>query len=129
MIKWVRTSFWVACLAVTILSLLPVGQLPSGGVFDWWDKAQHALGFGVLTALGLMAYSLLSGRVVLGLLAFGAAIEFAQLATGWRDGDWQDWLADAVGVFVVSGVWKMVRPFRIGFTLLGGTPHGPKTDL
>lgn len=128
MIKWLRTSFWGACLAVTILSLLPVEQLPSG-VFDWWDKAQHALGFGVLAALGLLAYSPLSGRVVLGLLAFGAAIEFSQLAAGWRDGDWQDWLADAIGVFVVFGVWKMTRPFRLGVTLLGGTPHGPKTDL
>ncbi len=36
--------------AVTMLALMPIEhlQLP---VFDWWDKAQHALAFVVLTGL------------------------------------------------------------------------------
>jgi VanZ family protein len=111
-------GFWLASLAVVVLSLLPVEQLPPG-VFDWWDKAQHALGFLVLAVLGLWGYSAFAGRVVLGLLGFGAVIEFAQAATGWRYGDWQDWLADAVGVAVAYAVWKVVRAVRPDVALLG----------
>lgn len=108
---WLRVAFGLACLAVAVLSLLPVEQLPPG-VFDWWDKAQHASGFLVLAVLGLLGYPGMLGRVVLCLLGFGAAIEFAQAATGWRYGDWQDWLADAVGVAVVYAVWTVVRAAR-----------------
>lgn len=103
----VRSAFWLAYLAVAVLSLLPVEQLPLG-VFDWWDKAQHALGFLVLAVLGLWGYSAFPGRVVLGLLGFGAVIELAQAATGWRYGDWQDCLADVVGVAVAYGLWVLV---------------------
>jgi len=100
----VRSMFWAACGAVMVLSLLPVEQLPPG-VFDWWDKAQHALAFWVLGSLGLWAYAATSVRVAVGLVVFGALIELAQSATGWRFGDWQDWLADAVGVGVAYWVW------------------------
>lgn len=91
-----RGLFWGAVLAVTILALLPGEYLP--GAFDWWDKAQHALAFAVLGVLGLIGYSQLITRIVMGLLLYGAFIELAQFATGWRFGDWQDWLADAIGV-------------------------------
>lgn len=117
----VRAAFWLACLAVAVLSLLPVEQLPPG-VFDWWDKAQHALGFLVLAVLGLLGYAGFAGRVVLGLLGFGAVIEFAQAATGWRYGDWQDWLADAVGVAVAYAVWEVVRAVRPDSALMTDRP-------
>jgi hypothetical protein len=116
-----RAAFWLACLAVAVLSLLPVDQLPSG-VFDWWDKAQHALGFLVLAVLGLLGYSAFVGRLVPGSLGFGAVIEFAQVATGWRNGDWQDWFADAVGVAVDYGVWKVAQQVRSGTALMGDHP-------
>jgi len=99
-----KPSFWLACAAVTVLSLLPAGIL-TGGVFDWWDKAQHALAFAGLTLLGLWAYPGRSGRVIAGLLAFGAGIEIAQAATGWRIGELPDLLADAVGLVVGWLVW------------------------
>ena len=70
-----RGLFWGAVLAVTILALLPGEYLP--GVFDWWDKAQHALAFAVLGT--------------------------------WRFGDWQDWLADAVGVGAAYLGWLLWR--------------------
>jgi VanZ family protein len=116
-----RLGFWLASSAVAVLSLLPVEQLPPG-VFDWWDKAHHALGFLVLAVLGLLGYPGMVGRVVLGLLGFGAAIEFAQSATGWRYGDWQDWLADAVGVAVAYSVWKAVRSVRPDSALMCDRP-------
>lgn len=49
-----RAAFWACLLAVVVLSLLPGERLPA--VFAWWDKAQHALGFALLTGLGLLAY-------------------------------------------------------------------------
>jgi VanZ family protein len=116
-----RAMFWLACVAVAVLSLLPVDRLPPA-VFDWWDKAQHALGFLVLGALGLLAYADVSSRVILGLLCFGAGIEFAQTATGWRYGDWQDWLADALGIAVAFGMWRVSRVIRPANSLAHRNP-------
>jgi len=100
-------AFWGASASVLVLSLLPVEQLPPQ-VLDWWDKAQHAFGFAVLTVLGWLAYPQRLRALLPGLLVFGAFIEVAQHATGWRYGDVLDWLADAVGVVlgaVCMAVW------------------------
>lgn len=86
------------------MTLAPAEQLPSA--FNFWDKAQHALGFAALAFLGLMAYPHRIWRVVLGLVLFGVAIECAQAMTGWRTGDGQDWLADCVGVGLGYLVWR-----------------------
>ena len=99
-----KTIFWLALLVLTTLSLMPTGLLPPQ-VFSLWDKAQHALGFGWLTLLGLLAYPNLRVRLPLLLLAHGGLIEVAQAATGWRYGEWMDLLADAVGIAVVMGLW------------------------
>ena len=99
----VQAAFWLAGVAVAVLSLLPVEHLPPIA-FSWWDKAQHALAFGVLGCLGLLAYPSRQLQAIGWLLLFGVFIELAQSATGWRYGDWQDWLADAVGVAVAYGL-------------------------
>lgn len=88
-----------------MLSLLPVAALPEG-VFDLWDKAQHALAFAGLAIFGSFSYPFHKVPVLSGLIVFGAAIEVAQAATGWRYGEWGDVLADAIGVF--SG-WLLAR--------------------
>ncbi len=103
-----RIAFWLACAVVAVMSLLPAEVL-TGGIFDWWDKAQHALGFAGLALLGLWAYPGRSGWVIAGLLAFGAAIEVAQAATGWRIGELPDLLADAVGIAAAWLVWARLR--------------------
>ena len=111
MSRLLRVLFWGACFFVEVLSLLPVESLPAVAL-DWWDKAEHAVAFLVLGGLGLWAYSEKSGRVVFGLLAYGASIELAQAASGWRYGDWQDWLADAVGLGASYFGWIILRPTR-----------------
>ena len=90
-------GFWALALCVAVLSLMPTNYLPAQA-FSLWDKAQHALAFTALASLGLLAYPRQPWRMVLALLAFGGAIELAQAATGWRYGEWSDWLADAVGL-------------------------------
>ena len=78
-------------------NLSPTTYLPSQA-FTLWDKAQHALAFAALGALGALAYPRRLGLLAANLLLFGGAIELAQAATGWRSGDWADWLADAIGL-------------------------------
>ena len=98
-----RVGWFLAMAAVTVLALMPSEHLQMP-VFDWWDKAQHALAFVVLTGWALLLWPLHALRVVLGMLAYGAGIEGAQWAVGWRFAEWADLAADAVGVMVAWGV-------------------------
>jgi VanZ family protein len=113
MLRWSHPGlvwgFWALLLGVAVLSLMPASYLPAQ-IFSLWDKAQHALAFTVLATLGLLAYPRQPWRVAIGLLAFGGAIELAQAATGWRHGEWSDWLADAVGLAAGSALaWRPRR--------------------
>ncbi|HEX5805754.1 MAG TPA: VanZ family protein [Macromonas sp.] len=107
--RWLRALFWGSVLGVLVLSLLPTDRLPEF-VFDWWDKAQHALGFAWLALCGRLAYPSRNVGLLLGLLALGAFIEFAQAATGWRQGDLADWCADALGALAVWGLFSCGAP-------------------
>ena len=104
-----RIGYWLACVVVSVLSLMPLAYLPPVA-FDWWDKAQHALAFMLLGTLGLLAYPQAVLRLLIGLLVFGAVIELAQATTGWRYGDWQDLLANALGLAIATlGYWWLRR--------------------
>jgi len=106
-----RFVFWAAVGAIGIAALTPTPYLPPQ-VFDIWDKAQHAGAFLLLGGLGLLAYPASALRVLLGLLVFGGGIELAQAATGWRIGDWIDWLADVIGVGAAYLAWVFWKPAR-----------------
>jgi hypothetical protein len=96
-------------VAITVLALLPIEhlQLP---LFNWWDKAQHALAFVVLTSGALLLWPGTSVRVVIGMIAYGASIELAQWAVGWRFAEWADLAADTVGVV---GAWLLVGGLQL----------------
>ena len=102
-----RLAFWSFLVAVAVLSLMPTDFLPPP-VLSLWDKAQHAAGFAGLTILGLMAFPQRPRRLFLSLLLFGAAIEVAQAATGWRQGDVIDLLADAVGIAMGGELFQWI---------------------
>jgi VanZ family protein len=106
-----KLSFWFAAVLIGVLSLMPVDFLPPQA-FDVWDKAQHAGAFAALALLGLSAYPRSCWQVGLGLLAYGAAIELAQSATGWRFGDWLDLLADLIGIILGSLTVLAIRRVR-----------------
>lgn len=105
----IKPLFWLSTIVLAIASLVPVTLLP-GQVFDLWDKAQHALGFAWLALLGVSSYPQRPLRVSAYLLAYGAAIEFAQAATGWRYGEWADLAADGIGIllgmFFATGILR-----------------------
>jgi VanZ family protein len=105
--RLLQAVFWAGLGATVWLSLVPAQTLPQA--LSGWDKAQHALGFAALTAAGLLAYPRSWLRIAVGLLLFGAGIELAQAAGGIRQGDWLDWLADAVGVLAVWAVGHFGR--------------------
>jgi len=107
----IRALFWLSVLGVTVASLVPVAMLPPQS-FNIWDKAQHAIAFTWLVALGLLSYPARARRVALGLLFLGGAIELAQAATGWRYGEWADLAADIVGIGLGAAVWLLIRHRR-----------------
>ena len=109
-----RLSFWLLVLVTLWLSLVPVDQVPK--VFSFWDKAEHALGFAALAFSGSLAYPRRIPALIFGLALFGAGIECAQWLTSWRFGDWQDWVADCVGVLIGYVAWRVAAMCFLGMT-------------
>jgi VanZ family protein len=80
------------------------------GFFPYGDKIAHALLFGILALLVNRAldfkryYSLYLGSILV--LAFATAEEFSQLFISSRSFDLKDLLADFIGVYIISKVYK-----------------------
>ena len=107
-----KALFWLCFVALNALALMPGPYLPPLDIFNWWDKAQHAIGFGTLAVLAVLAYPQLSKlRIGVLLMVLGVLIEVLQYFSGYRFGDWQDAVADGVGVLVGLGVVVMFVRF------------------
>ncbi len=113
-----KTGFRGLVLATLWFSLMPAEHIPSA--FNFWDKAQHAMAFAALAYAGLAGYADQPRRLLLGLVVFGIAIEVTQDLSGWRHGDWLDWLADCAGVWLgwLASVWCKVAPWTPGAAIL-----------
>jgi VanZ family protein len=100
-------AYGVAVVVLLYLCLAPAKDLPAETL---WDKAEHAIAWFVLAAVGLAFWPARPRRIAGFALAFGALIEILQatLPTG-RDGDWRDWIADAVGVAAAVLTWALAR--------------------
>ena len=107
-----KGAFWVCFVVLNALALSPAPYLPPLEIFSWWDKAQHAIAFGTLTLLAVLAYPGVSKvRIGLLLMALGVLIEVLQYFSGYRFGDWQDAVADGVGVLVGLGSAALLMRF------------------
>jgi VanZ family protein len=96
-----KILFWICFVGLNALALSPAPYLPPLDVFNWWDKAQHAIGFGTLAVLAVLAYPQVSKLRISGwLMVQGVVIEVLQFFSGYRYGDWQDAVADGVGVLL-----------------------------
>ena len=106
-----RAAFWsAAAIALVAASLPQPPRLP----LEPSDKVQHILAFVCLAALAARGWPALSAlRLALGLSAFGALIEAAQLIPALhRDSDPRDWLADTLAAAVVLlaiHAWRRAR--------------------
>ena len=97
---YLKFLFWTSFVVINILALSPAPYLPPE-IFNWWDKAQHATAFAVLAVLAVLAYPEVSKlRIAVLLIGQGVLIEVLQYYGGYRFGDWQDAVADGVGVLV-----------------------------
>lgn len=115
MIRLLRLCFWVAAIFAFVMAMLPtMPPLPG----EPTDKMLHALAFFVLAVLGSWAYPRLPALSLgVGLCAFGALIEIAQLVPMLqRDTDINDWIVDivaaSVGLLCVSAARWLIRNGR-----------------
>ena len=105
------TRLWRLVLAglligVLALSLLPLApDAPTTG----WDKANHLLAFVTLAVVGCLAYPARIPAALLSLLVYGALIEVLQSFTNYRYAEWADLLADALGILLGWGFWRLAR--------------------
>ena len=65
--------------------------------------------------------------MMFGLVLFDAGIECAQWLTGWRFGDWKDWVADCVGVAIGYVAWRMAM-LLVNLRREGQTPGNGQTS-
>ncbi|MFN3859751.1 MAG: VanZ family protein [Caulobacter sp.] len=91
--------FVLALLVIAWLSLSPIEELPVS--VSLWDKAQHAIAYFGLALIGAWAFPDRSGRLAVGLVAFGVGVEILQAAMALgRQGDAIDAVANTLGVAV-----------------------------
>jgi VanZ family protein len=130
LLKLYRLVFWLCFTGLTVLALSPAPYLPPLEIFNWWDKAQHAIGYGALMASSLLAYPKVSKLRLGALLCLhGCLIEVLQHFSGYRFGDWQDALADCAGVMMGLAAFIIVSKFVSKRRLLGQDDSSDKEDL
>ncbi|WP_304190300.1 VanZ family protein [Phenylobacterium aquaticum] len=101
-----RLSLYAAAVGVLLwLTLAPTDELPK---VTLWDKAEHALAWFVLTALGLALSPRRPRAIVVFALVLGVMVEVLQGTMGvGRDADWRDVVADSAGVACAYGLYRL----------------------
>lgn len=100
--------FWALICVVTALLLME----HSGSIvgFPHMDKIIHATLFAMLTAVGYLAYSKISARLYLGLMAYGIITECLQgIFTVTRYASIYDWIADFMGIVLCVLAIKIIK--------------------
>ncbi len=96
-----RAWRWLLLLLMLAVCVLAFDPHPPPELDTGWDKRNHLLAFATLALVAEFGYWHRPRRhwgVLLGLLAFGGAIELVQAQIPARSGDWADLLADALGI-------------------------------
>jgi VanZ family protein len=91
-----KVIFWLLCLAVILGAVMPQSNSPQ--FFALADKVVHTVAFLVLTLVGLRAYPRQVLVMVVVLISLGGLIEILQGYTSSRSQEWEDFLADTLGV-------------------------------
>lgn len=103
--------FGAAVTVILYLTLAPSKDVPGSALI--WDKAAHAIAFGLLALVGLLMSTHRRRTVAACVWLFGAAIEVAQALMPYgREGDWRDLLADTIGIAIAVGLWALARRFK-----------------
>ena len=105
--QWLRLVFWCLMAVVVTLALLPNNS--SQPPFALADKVAHAIAFFVVTSVGLRAYPSQWWFVIPALVGLGASIEIAQGYTSTRSQEWEDFLADIMGIAAAAIARRLHR--------------------
>jgi VanZ family protein len=92
--------------AILVLIVIVVGYMalmpaPPKRMDLGWDKLNHLAAFAVLACIGLLSFPASRRHQVvtmLGLIAYGGAIEICQLFVPGRSCEWADLFADLAGI-------------------------------
>ncbi len=99
--------FALAAAILLVLCVVPQQQLPDAPA---GDRVHHLVAWFVLTLTGYVLAPKRRIAIPAFALAYGALIEVAQrLAPTGRHGEWQDFVADALGVGLAVAVFPLVR--------------------
>ena len=102
-------GFWTCLLVVLFLALTPVDpNMPDTG----WDKLNHLLAFAFLFILGRQSYPGNYTSLLIGLLCYGVMIEILQSLTSYRSAEWEDLMADSMGLIVGWGAHNVFTNSR-----------------
>jgi VanZ family protein len=91
---------WRVALVVLlcVISVLALSPTPPREADLGWDKLNHLAAFGALAVTASLGFGRAWARVGVSLLGYGALIEVVQAFIPNRSSDWDDLLADAVGI-------------------------------
>lgn len=103
-----RALFWIMYFTVMAGALAPQEDTPQ--LFALADKVVHTLAFAVLALVGLRAYPRHLLIVCVLLVALGGLIEIIQGYTSTRSQEWEDFLADTLGVGLGTLLAKQLWP-------------------
>jgi VanZ family protein len=102
--------YGLATAILLYMCLAPSKALPN---VHLWDKAEHAIAWAVLAGVGLILFPAQPAKIAMFTVSFGVLVEVLQAALPFgRNGDWQDWVADCVGVAAAFAVYAAVRRLR-----------------
>jgi VanZ family protein len=110
-----RAAFYVAGIAVCVISLLPGDALPP--LPDISDKVEHAACYAVLATLAGLAYRPVAphGAALVGVILLGGALEIAQLWVPGRSAEWGDAGANTAGAIVGFCLYRLGTRHRRGW--------------
>jgi len=98
----IRPWRWALLLLAALITVLALVPAPPRQMDLGWDKLNHVFAFAALAVCAVFGWRGGSRAarlaVLLGLLAFGGAIELVQLQVPNRSGEWSDLGADAIGI-------------------------------
>ena len=103
-----KVIFWLLFLALILGAVMPQSNSPQ--FFALADKVVHTVAFLVLTLVGLRAYPRQVLVMVVILISLGGLIEILQGYTSTRSQEWEDFLADTLGVGLGTLLAKQLWP-------------------
>lgn len=121
--KLLRNLWYVAIVVVVVASLLPSSSLPMRALnrLHLSDKFEHFAAYAVLAFLPAIHER--KGFIIgaaLGAVGLGVVLEYGQLFSGWRDFEFRDMLADAVGVCFGVAAGIPLRATEVARSVLFG---------